>query len=828
MPEDNKNAWVNALHFHRQCLHNHDLSLTPLLDDTVMLEERLRAFERGFAMWRNGAYHDFISNYAANWFAASDNDRITDCASLFARLCDLYFRENTEGSNSIPAIRVPDAMLDEWIAKAGEDGILEVTPYQINRVLLHALCYPADTWSTLFQQCLPILLAFIRNRCNQKQNTAGDALSRDSWPEALLAQIECVAVAYSIGEILDPVLLTPGTITPESSLDIARLLAVSKDMPEAIVRKIVELPGFDPNATNRNRLTPFYLAAEYGNTGFAAALMGRGANYKVRYLWDNVTPLQVAIKNQHLPFLQWFLQALPEHERELLVAAIDYNGTTLLNHAAHNSASLKIILDCLPEAAREDIVMRTKFQGDTMLHEVARNNPKFLKDLLNYLPEAARTNAVKLKGIRDITILHLIAGTHLELLKEILDCLPEADRAGAVRECYSLCGSTLLHFAASKSTEILKQLLDFLPKSDRAKAVMNQNKNGNTVVHLAVGYPESLKQLLNFLPGTAVADTVKLKNIYEKNVLDLAVAYPESLEWLLNSLPETVVEDAMRAQNTNGNTVLCRAVAHLESLKLLLNYLPKKKVEDAVLAQYDYGKTVLHQAVAYPESFQLLLDYLPKATVAEAMKLKNRDGNTVLHLAARDPELLKMLLNYRPKATVAEVMTLKNLDGHTVLHVAAINSPDVLIQLLDYLPETVRAGAIVAQINGGYNLLHLVAEKRPDVLIQLLDYLPDPARASAIVAQNRIGETVLHLVSGYPESLRYLKAILEQAAQQKATQSDVGPIIPNQDAGAAQSSIASSSETGTSTLLGSHSLFSQGSVRPQDPDSPGEQSTLKR
>ncbi|WP_147286844.1 ankyrin repeat domain-containing protein [Legionella moravica] len=907
MPEDNKDAWVDALHVYSQYLHNPDLTLASLLDDTVRLEECLRAFERGFAMWRNGAYHDFISNYAADWFAASGNEGIAARASLFARLCDLYFRENTEGSNSFPAIRVLDAMLAEWIGRAGEDGVLEVTPYQINRILLHALCYPADTWSLLFQQCLPKLLEFIRNRCNQEQNTAGDALSRDSWPEALLAQVEHVAALDSTGEPPVPVLLTPGTITPASSLDVALLLAASRDMPAAIVHQIVELPGFHPNATNRNKLTPFYLAAEYGNTVFAAALMGRGAAYDVKFK-DQFPMLQVAIENQHLSFVQWFLQALSEHQRVEVVMAKTDEGTSMVHLAAQYPEFLKEILVFLPDQLRVDIVMRMRLKGDTVLHTVARNNPRFLKEILNCLPAAARTKAVKGRNDCGITVMYLITGSHHELLIDVLNCLPEADRAGIVLQTYSI-GNTLLHLAAvypetlqslldylpkevladaitlknqvgitvlhliaeKARPDLLKQLLDYLPEIRRADAVMAQNKLGDTLLHNATNDSRSLIALLDYLPKAAVADALRLTGRYKKTVLHLAAfKCRDVLMRLLDYLPEPARTDAIVAQDGNGDTVLHFVASYYKTLELVINSISKPALAGALTLKNTFGETVLHGSANYsPDVLKQLLDYLPEEARLDAVMMKDSYGNTVLHLIAQNrPDLLVQLLDclpeasrasaleernvdtvfhnaventryllelqdYFPKAVVAEAaeaVMLKTPNEYTVLHLIAGNRPDLLVQLLDCLPEAARAGALLAQDYASNTVLHLIAEKRPDLLVQLLDCLSEQSRAGVILAQYGYLTRLLTLVenAGDTESLSYLKAILEQVKNRTANQLGPDSSSLDHDSDSAPSPTASSSDRGTSALIGFHSFFILESLRPQDPDNQGEQNTLKR
>ncbi|CAM2907996.1 ankyrin repeat domain-containing protein [Legionella worsleiensis] len=506
MKGGHQEAWGDALHFLRQCLHNPDLTLMPLLEDPTLLEQRLCAFERGYGVWRNSAYHDFISNYAANWFAASGDDGIFTRATLFETLCELFFQENNPENERAPAIQVHDAMLIEWIEKAGQDGILDVTPYQINRIFLHALCYPEDSWSYLFHQCLPTLIRFIRNRCNQAQNMAGDKLSRDSWPEALLAQIEYLATPEPTGEPPVPVMFTPGNITPLSSLEIAKLLAASSDGSESIVQKIVQHPGFDPNATNSEGLTPFYLAAGFGNTRFAGALLEKGASYTVIYR-NNFTPLHLAIYKQLTHFVQWFLQTRPKHERfSLLMTKDSFDNSILHRMAVMRPEILKLLLECLPKTERVSMLMVKSQFGNTLLYLAVRESPNILKQLLDCLPKAERANLVMTKNDNGFSLLQWVATSHLEHLKQLLECLPESTRAEAMM-MRNGDGFTVMHQILGCNPKILKQVLDCLPEAAKVEVLMAKDSCGYSVLHHAQYYPEYQPLLRMALPQLELATT---------------------------------------------------------------------------------------------------------------------------------------------------------------------------------------------------------------------------------------------------------------------------------------------------------------------------------
>ncbi|MBL7525429.1 ankyrin repeat domain-containing protein [Legionella bononiensis] len=311
IPAEDLLAWNDSISFLARCLETPTPSLQALLSDVGALERKLRTFERGFGIWRNTSFHDFIGNYFASWFAATGDDEITVRANLFTKLCELFFRENVRTQNAIPAISLSDSMLIEWTGRINEDGVLEITPYQINRILLHALCYSKDTWSDAFQMNLRILLQFLRNRFNEAQGIAAQTLARDSYPDELLNYVENSANGVAPDTV--PPLLSPGTITSATSLDIAKLLAASKDTPETVVQAVVGHPNFNPDAVDDDGLTPFYLAAEQNHIPLAAALLARGADYLVPF--NGYLPLSTALHNGYLSFVLWFLNALPDDKR---------------------------------------------------------------------------------------------------------------------------------------------------------------------------------------------------------------------------------------------------------------------------------------------------------------------------------------------------------------------------------------------------------------------------------------------------------------------------------------------------------------------------------
>ncbi|RUR20273.1 ankyrin repeat domain-containing protein [Legionella sp. km535] len=563
-PAEDHHAWAESIDFLAKCIANQPPSLHDLLSDISLLDRNLKAFERRLGIWKNSAFHDFINNYFANWFATTGDAEIMVRANLFTRLFELFLQENTETQNTMPAIHVSDRMLLTWTDQMSEDGVLDITPYQINRILLHALCYSQDTWSETFSMNLRILLQFLRNRFNEAQDLGALALVHASYPDKLLDYVEHIANRV-VPETIPPI-FTPGNISPVTSLDVAKFLAVSNDVPQTIIQAVIQHPDFNPLASNRWGLTPIYLAAVQGHIPLAAALLAKGANYLVRYL--QYFPLGAALLNGHRSFMQWFFSNLPDDKKIEAVLAKDGDGKSLLHHAA--------------------------------------NNPNYLSFLLAYIPDATKATAVMMNDERDFSVLFYAASNPLSL-KLLLDCLTEDEKSLALMQmnCY---GETVLYEAVD-STESLGLLLSCLPEAKKAAAVMTKNPKNGTLLHQVVINPNSLNFILDYIPEQRRAEAVLTTNWKGQTVLYAGIKNPESLKILLRCLPQESLTAAVLGKSYRQVTLLHKATKTPESLKILLDCLTEEERRNAVMAKNTNNETVLQLGEKNPESRMILKAY---------------------------------------------------------------------------------------------------------------------------------------------------------------------------------------------------------------------------
>ncbi|MFO9108339.1 ankyrin repeat domain-containing protein [Legionella pneumophila serogroup 1] len=296
---------------------------------------------------------------------------------------------------------------------------------------------------------------------------------------------------------------------------------------------MVENPGFNPDAKDNNRLTPFYLAAAYGHIPLASVLLERGANYLVKCL-NQYSSLYIAVENNHLPFLRWFLGALSVEQRIELLVVQDQHRNTALHKALSRPELLKLLLEGLSLESRVQLLEMKSQYGNTVLH-LAASRPESLKFLLE--------------------------GLSIEQRVELLTTLQRKD------------GASVLHFATS-NPESLKLLLEGLSIEQRVELLAVQGQVGNSVLHEALSQPQSLKLLLDGLSEEGRVQLLEMKNQYGNTVLHLAASHSEPLKLLLEGLSEEKRFELLRAKNQHGYSVLYRALScYPESLGVILEML---------------------------------------------------------------------------------------------------------------------------------------------------------------------------------------------------------------------------------------------------------------
>ena len=148
-------------------------------NETEILKEFLSKIEpkKTFGEW--------IGNFFALYFTAEQNDKNT----LLRKIFD--FALNTDKL----------CINDEWLIKIykkqfdRQAGVVNITPYHVNRVLLHALTTPVEKWSEIYYDIFARLLDLL-NTTHHPDNNLFPLLKRDSYSNEFQEQLRWLQNQY--------------------------------------------------------------------------------------------------------------------------------------------------------------------------------------------------------------------------------------------------------------------------------------------------------------------------------------------------------------------------------------------------------------------------------------------------------------------------------------------------------------------------------------------------------------------------------------------------------------------------------------------------------
>lgn len=150
----------------------------PNIPDKIESENllRIRAFiERIHVLFKDDKLF-FFRDYFATYFTSDQHEQ----KNLVNMVIELHFSEKK--------IVLSDSMIDDFFANQTIPGVIDVTPYHINRVLLHALMINPSQWSAKFSSILELTIDLLKN--NEIKTTLNVALIKHSYPDELIKELE--------------------------------------------------------------------------------------------------------------------------------------------------------------------------------------------------------------------------------------------------------------------------------------------------------------------------------------------------------------------------------------------------------------------------------------------------------------------------------------------------------------------------------------------------------------------------------------------------------------------------------------------------------------
>jgi hypothetical protein len=127
-----------------------------------------------------------IENFFVHWYMAiNDRDKVRQKV-LYKFLLDDSIKTK---------IILNDTEIENWLTSKSAAGVKEITPYEINRIFLHAIMIKPQDWSNIFYQLYAEVLAFANNNFDQNTEIAA-SFKHDSYPEELIVQLNYLQKCY--------------------------------------------------------------------------------------------------------------------------------------------------------------------------------------------------------------------------------------------------------------------------------------------------------------------------------------------------------------------------------------------------------------------------------------------------------------------------------------------------------------------------------------------------------------------------------------------------------------------------------------------------------
>lgn len=403
-----------------------------------------------------------------------------------------------------------------------------------------------------------------------------------------------------------------------------KLLTSAKDDEADTVRDLVETFKVDPNFQNPMGQSAMHIAAIWGATKAAEALLELGANINIRNnpMLGCQTPLMLAVRRERYAF------AIFLKDKGANLKLLDTRGK-----AAWESCK-DVTVAGLIGAPRMDLIVAAQ-DGD--LDKIKR---------------------LVASGDIDLELKNADGDTALQICsdRKKMDCVKFLLEAKASPDCSDASGTGPLHIAAkTDNLPLAKMLVEAGADLDLVDSSKEECFQGNFVLKKADGSAEALEAL----DKTALVVAVEEEND------DVAM-------FLILSKADVNIPDA------EGMNALHHAMENenLEVMELLLKHDANAEVGNGIIGT---DNTCLGQAVASGEreQAQLLLKY--KANVNAVCK----GGMCPIHLAARrgDQALVQMCMDAGADATGPDK------SGRTALDLARANKRIKLVPFLEQVVD---------------------------------------------------------------------------------------------------------------------------------------------
>ncbi len=726
-----------------KCCRDYFNQCKPPVFPSVTPEELVKTTARIIANAKQDNMYYQITNFFARWFIALRDYNLTELRLVYALLRQERFKQ---------CVELTDEAMKKLVEENRESKYLNVSPYIINRVFLHAILNKPEEWGQGFYGFFKQVFEFVQKKFNETGGLV-ESLHKTSYPDQLIAQLKYLGAKHEGKEEKRPeeMLLLPDQFkTAEEWIRIASLVdGVELDgIYTPLAGKVNSV--LQTFVTDVNTLMLALKALPQEKQGLFTLSDPSKITAQIKCVNNLVQVLRALpiesllgaslIKTwvQNIDNLLQVLSALPETSLKQFIES--KVGAEIIKKQIQNIHNLFQLLQTLPEVERHLFLMSPL---GAEIVKAKTQDVHQLVSVLKFLPEVKRYSFITSPIGAEIVEEKIKDGGQLA---SVLRVLPEAEQCSFIVSLGDKCNYELIQVLSVLSETSLKQFME--------------SKVGVEIVTTRIQNLEDSFRVWKILPKTARHSFRMLRlgpnKIINSNIKE-QIQNANDLCWMLAVLPEEErYSFILRSFDTNK---IKKVIQDSNDILQVLQFLPEVRQKDFVTSEF-FGKYVVMPCIQSVESLSQIFNSLSESS-KQSFMVSESFAKIVIKLI-QNGYMLASVLNILPEAD-RYLFVVSSLGSKIVeARVQTQSDNDVydLLRVLQALPET-RLGQFMGSKIGA----ELIKKQIQNIydLIQLLSVLPEASlkqfmeskiSAEIVKAQIQGVHELAHTICSLPEEKR--------------------------------------------------------------------------